>query len=58
VEGEHYLLNETLTKEAEALFGVNSIPHYAIIDKNGSIVNKQADRPGEVYNQLVNLLQK
>jgi hypothetical protein len=58
VEGEHYLLNETMTKEAEALFGVNSIPHYAIIDKNGSIVNKRADRPDNVYNQLLILLQK
>ena len=58
VEGEHYLLNETLMKEAEALFGVNSIPHYAIIDKNGSIVNKRAERPNEVYNQLVSLLLK
>lgn len=58
LEGEHYLLNETTTKEAEALFGVNAIPHYAIIDKNGSIVDKRADRPGNVYNQLRTLLQK
>jgi thiol-disulfide isomerase/thioredoxin len=58
VEGEHYLLNESLMKEAEALFGVNSIPHYAIIDKNGRIVSKQADRPGYVYSQLAGLLLK
>ena len=58
VEGEHYLLNETMAKEAEVLFGINSIPHYAIIDKNGSIVNKRADRPGSVYNQLLLLLIK
>lgn len=58
VEGEHYLLNETMRKEADALFGINGIPHYAIIDKNGVIVNKRADRPGDVYTQLLTLSQK
>lgn len=57
VEGEHYLLDETMKKEADALFGINGIPHYAIINKNGSIVNKRADRPGDVYNQLLTLLE-
>lgn len=58
VEGEHYLLNETMIKEADELFGINAIPHYVIIDKNGNIVNKSADRPGKVYKQLLNLSQK
>jgi thiol-disulfide isomerase/thioredoxin len=58
MEGEHYLLNETMKKEADALFGINGIPHYAIIDKNGGIVNKRADRPGGVYTQLLTLTQK
>jgi thiol-disulfide isomerase/thioredoxin len=58
VEGEHYLLNEKLLNEANALFGIKSIPHYAIIDKNGDIVNKNADRPADVYTQLLTLSQK
>lgn len=58
VEGEHYFLNETMRKEADALFGINGMPHYAIIDKNGVIVNKRADRPGDVYTQLLTLSQK
>lgn len=58
VEGEHYLLNDTMRKEADALFGINGIPHYAIIDKNGGIVNKRADRPRDVYAQLLTLLQE
>ena len=58
VEGEHYLLNETMIIEAEALFGINGIPHYAIIDKAGSIVNKRAERPGVVYTQLLTLSRK
>ena len=58
VEGEHYLLNEKLLNETNALFGIKSIPHYAIIDKNGDIVNKNADRPADVYTQLLTLSQK
>ncbi|MCS3794677.1 TlpA family protein disulfide reductase [Niastella sp. OAS944] len=58
VEGEHYLLNEALIREADSLFGVVGIPHYAIIDRNGNIINKKAGRPGAVYKQLLNLLQQ
>ena len=58
VEGEHYLLNEKLVKEAEVLFEIKSIPHYAIIDKNGDMINKNAGRPADVYTQLLTLLQK
>lgn len=58
VEGGHYLLNKTMMKEADGLFGINGIPHYAIIDKNGGIVSKRADRPGDVYTQLLILSQK
>lgn len=56
IQGEHYLLNEQMIKEAEELFGINGIPHYAIIDKNGNIINKRADRPGEIYQELLKLI--
>ncbi|MCW3116868.1 MAG: hypothetical protein JWM28_950 [Chitinophagaceae bacterium] len=58
IEGEHYLLNEKMIKEAEAVFEINGIPHYAIINKNGTIVNKRADRPNEVYEQLIKLIEE
>ena len=56
IEGEHYLLDEKMIKEADKLFGINGIPHYAIIDKNGNIINKQANPPGKVYQELFDLL--
>jgi len=58
IEGEHYLLNEKMIKAVDELFGINGIPHYAIIDKEGKIVSKRADRPSDVYQQLVNLVKK
>lgn len=58
IQGEHYLLNDKMIKEADALFGINGIPHYAIIDKDGRIVNKRADRPSEVCTELLKLLKK
>jgi thiol-disulfide isomerase/thioredoxin len=58
IEGEHYLLNEKLIKEADELFGINGIPHYAIIDKDGKVVNKQADRPSNAYQELLSLIEK
>lgn len=55
IEGEHYLLSGKMIKEADERFGINGIPHYVIIDKEGKIVSKRADRPGHVYQQLVSL---
>lgn len=58
IEGEHYLLSDSQIKEANELFGINGIPHYVIIDKDGKIINKRADRPGAVYKQLLELSEK
>ncbi|MBN8860194.1 MAG: TlpA family protein disulfide reductase [Sphingobacteriales bacterium] len=58
IEGEHYLLDNTLIKEAEEAFNISGIPHYAIIDKAGNIVSKHADRPGDAYQQLLTLAEK
>lgn len=58
IEGEHYLLTEKMVKEADEIFGIHGIPHYAIIDKEGNIVNKQADKPNEVYQQLLTQIEK
>lgn len=57
IEGEHYLLSPQLVKEANELFSLGGgIPHYAIIGKDGTIIDKDAPRPGEVYERLVKLL--
>lgn len=56
IQGEHYLLNDKMVKEADELFGINGIPHYVIIDKNGNIVSKRAERPSNVYVELLNML--
>lgn len=58
IQGEHYLLNEAMIKDADEVFGINGIPHYAIIDKKGNLVNKHAERPSDVYTTLVNLINK
>lgn len=58
IEGEHYLLNDELIKEAEEAFNISGIPHYVIIDKAGNIVNRHANRPHNVYEQLSELLDK
>jgi thiol-disulfide isomerase/thioredoxin len=46
IEGEHILLSPTLIQEAKRTFNVTGIPHYAIIDKDGTIIQKNAGRPG------------
>ncbi len=58
IQGEHYLLNDKMIKEADELFVINGIPHYAIIDKDGRIINKSADRPSDAYKELLSLVNK
>jgi thiol-disulfide isomerase/thioredoxin len=58
IQGEHYLLNDKMIKEADELFGINGIPHYAIIDKDGRIISKSADRPSGAYKELLSLINK
>lgn len=58
IQGEHYLLDDKMIKEADELFVINGIPHYAIIDKDGKIISKSADRPSNVYKELLTLVSK
>lgn len=58
IEGEHYLLDDKMKQQADELFGINGIPHYAILDSEGRIVSKRAERPGDVYTQLLSLFKK
>lgn len=56
IAGEHYFLDESQMKEAEEAFHINSIPHYVIVDKTGNIIEKNAERPQNAYEQLNKLL--
>lgn len=58
IKGEHYLLSEQMIRDANVIFGINGIPHYAIIDREGKIISKRAERPSEVYELLMKLLEK
>ncbi len=55
IEGEHYLLSPQLIGEANSLFQITGIPHYVIIGKDGSIIQKKAPRPLEAFEQLAKL---
>lgn len=43
--GDHILLTTNQYSELRALFQMGGIPHYAIIDREGNIVSKDAFRP-------------
>lgn len=56
IDGEHYLLTDEMVEEANKLFNIMGIPHYAIIDKQGDLVEKSAKQPRYVYNDLLELI--
>ncbi len=58
IEGEHYLLNSEQIAEANDLFEIRGVPRYVIIGKDGTLINKNANRPGEVYEELNKLSTK
>lgn len=54
--GEHYLLSEKQFALLRDIFSINSIPHFAIIDKDGEIINYNAPRPSS-GEKLIELLE-
>lgn len=56
IEGEHYHLTPKQYAELSGIFEIRGIPHYALIDRKGNIVNVNAPRPssGEELSQLLN----
>lgn len=58
VAGEHYLMDNNLQQEAYINLFIRSIPHYALIDKQGKIVDANAKHPSnpELRNDIQRLL--
>ena len=57
--GDQILLTNRQEAVFKKMFGISGIPHYALIDKRGRIVNPNAPRPGsdEIRKVLDKLLQ-
>lgn len=55
--GDHFLLSQQMITEANRIFEISGIPHFALLDKNGVIVSKKAGRPSEVYQEILKLLE-
>lgn len=57
IYGEHYLLSDKQYAQLSEIFKITGIPHYALIDKKGKIVNGNAPRPSS-DNELINLIER
>jgi len=55
IEGEHYFLTDKQFTQLSEIFGITGIPHYALIDKNGNIINEKAPRPSS-DSELIELI--
>jgi len=53
--GEHYLLTDKQYALLSDIFSIKGIPHFAIIDKQGEIINYNAPRPssGDILIELI-----
>lgn len=58
VTGENYLTNAKVWNEYNRLFNVKYIPRYMLIDKEGNVINDQANRPSnpQSITDIENLL--
>lgn len=48
LEGYHIRASHNLHRELNSLLSVNGIPHYALVDENGSVLIQKAFRPSEL----------
>ena len=61
IEGFNTLSPGGWSSSAASHFGVSSIPHYVLIDKNGNVADPDAKRPStgqEVINDIVRLIKQ
>jgi len=58
ITGDHYRLNKMLLRKINEQISIRYIPHYAIIDKTGKIVDADAPRPSnpQSIKEIENLL--
>lgn len=56
LSGTNILLNKQQKIVIQSLFNIVGIPRYMIVNKNGEIINENADRPGS--NRIKNKLMK
>ncbi|RIJ48795.1 TlpA family protein disulfide reductase [Maribellus luteus] len=45
IEGEHFLLTDEQRKQLENIFGIEGVPHYVLLDRQGKVALKSAPRP-------------
>jgi len=60
LDGEHYFINDSEYSELSALYEVNGLPTYILINKQGKVVNKNAPRPSSketIINEIQKLLE-
>ncbi len=55
IDGEHYFLSDKQFAQLSEIFKTTGIPHYALINKEGKIVNLNAPRPSS-GNELISLI--
>ena len=57
IGGQHYFLSREQSADLRAVFEVQEIPHYFLIDQNGTIVEKGSHlRPNNVKDKILGLL--
>lgn len=58
IQGEHYLLKDEEYLQLRSVFQIEGVPHYVLVDKEGTIREKNALRPGdpELEEQIQQLL--
>jgi thiol-disulfide isomerase/thioredoxin len=57
IDGQHYFLSREQSADLRAVFEVQGIPHYFLIDQKGTIVEKGSHlRPNNVKDKILGLL--
>ena len=54
IGGIHYLLDENQYSELKALFNIQGIPRYVLINKDGKVVDENAPIPGNEILKGIN----
>ncbi|MDI1234929.1 MAG: TlpA disulfide reductase family protein [bacterium] len=57
LQGVNLFANETQSSELYKVYNFKGIPHYVLIDKNGNLINADAERPSSIEQEILKALE-
>jgi thiol-disulfide isomerase/thioredoxin len=58
LKGTNLICKGNWEKSLKNLYFITEVPHFTLVDQNGLIINNKCNGPGDIYSEIIQLLDK